>query len=122
MVKCTISGICHHEVVLARVNSFNKISFITWSQTLQFRGYNIECKQHRLWFAPHSFIFFKICQIVICPVRRTYNHVSIYLCLRTKKAFNLPSQASFGKVKCLYWFQIVKLSHKFLFLARIVKW
>ena len=65
MVTCTISGTCHHKVNLSSVNSFNKISTISLSQSRQFRGYNNECDYHSLWFAPHTMIFFKICQMVI---------------------------------------------------------
>ena len=34
--------------------------------------------------------FLKICQMVICPVTGTYNHVQIFLCSRLKKPLNLP--------------------------------
>ena len=39
-------------------------------------------------FAPLSLIFFEICQVVLCPVRKTYNHVSIFLFSSTEKALN----------------------------------
>ena len=31
-----------------------------------------------LWFASHTSIFLKICEMVIRPVRRTYNHIDIF--------------------------------------------
>ena len=73
MVISTISCTCHHEINLARNNPFNNISFETSSQAWWFTGYNIECEHHILWFAPHIRFFFKICQMVISPIR-TYNH------------------------------------------------
>ena len=36
------------------------------------------CKPNILWFAPHTFIFNKICQMVIYPVTGTYNHVTYF--------------------------------------------
>ena len=48
----------------------------------------MDSEQHIFWFGPPSLIFLKICQMVICPVRRTYNHVSIFLFSNTKKALN----------------------------------
>ena len=48
----------------------------------------MDSEQHIFWFGPPSLIFLKICQMVICPVRRTYNHLSIFLFSSTKKAIN----------------------------------
>ena len=44
--------------------------------------------QHIFWFGPPSLIFLKICQMVISPVRRTYNKVSTFLFSSTKKDLN----------------------------------
>ena len=77
VVTCTTSCTCHHETDLAWVNSFNcnicfKHKTDESCQTRQFRGLNIDCENHVLWFAPHTFIFpLNICQMVICPVRGT---------------------------------------------------
>ena len=64
----------------------------------------------------------KICQMVICSVTGTYNHVYIFFCSRMKKAFKRASRASFGMAKCLYLFQICQLSQKFYFFAGISRW
>ena len=48
----------------------------------------MDSEQHIFWFGPTSLIFLKICQMVICPVRSTYNHVSIFLFSSTEKAIN----------------------------------
>ena len=48
-------------------------------RTLQFRGQNRQKEGNMLWFVPYAFVFFlKICQMVICPVRGTYNNAGIY--------------------------------------------
>ena len=62
VVTCTTSCTCHHETDLAWVNSFNcnicfKHKTDESCQTRQFRGSNIDCENHILWFAPHTFIF-----------------------------------------------------------------
>ena len=58
--------------------------------------------------------FLKISQMVICPVRGTYNHVTIFFCLRTKKkAFKLPSRATFAISKFPYLFRVSNLSGNF---------
>ena len=121
MVTSTISGTFHHEHNLARVYSFKNISFITSTQTRWFMGYNREGEHHILYFASHAYLpfFFKICRLVICPVRGTYNHVSIFLCSRTKTAFELTSRATFAIAKFSYLFRISQLTRKFQFLSRI---
>ena len=48
--------------------------------------------------------FLKICQMLICPVRGTYNHVWIFLCSRKKKAFKLANGTTFSITKSLYMF------------------
>ena len=48
-----------------------------------------------------------------------YNHVSIFLCSRTKKAFKLPNRATFAIAEFLYMFRIAQLTRKFQFLSRI---
>ena len=48
--------------------------------------------------------------MVICPVRGTYNHVSIFLC-RTEKAFRRPSRATFSIAKFPYLFMQNFLAH-----------
>ena len=84
MVTCTISGACHHEVTLAWVNSFNN----TYNKH---KVRNIDRLKHSLGVITSNaniipcgslliLIFFKICQMgQICPVRGTYNHVSIFI-------------------------------------------
>ena len=71
------------------------------------------------WFGPPSLIFFEICQMVICPVRRTYNHVSIFLFSSTKKAFKLPSRVIFAIAEFSYLFRTSQLTEKLQFLSRI---
>ena len=66
-----------------------------------------------LWF------FLKISQMVICPVRGTYNRVTIFLCLRTKKAFKLPSRATFGIAKFPYLFRVSALPEILISLANL---
>ena len=61
--------------------------------------------------------FSKIGRMVICPVRVTYNHVSIFLCSRTKKEFKLPSRAIFAISKFPYLLRIAQLTQKFQFLS-----
>ena len=56
-------------------------------------------------FGPLSLMFFKICRMVICPVRRTYNHVSTFLLSSTKNACKLPSPATFAIAKFTYLFR-----------------
>ena len=72
-----------------------------------------------LWFVPDTLIFSKIGRMVICPVRVTYNHVSIFVCSRTKKAFKLPGRATFAIAKLLYLFIIAQLTRIFQFLSPI---
>ena len=78
----------------------------------------MECELNNLWFAPDSLIFSKIGRMVICPVRVTYNHVSIFLFSRTKKDFKLPSRATFAIPKFQYLFRIAQLTRKFQFLSK----
>ena len=68
----------------------------------------MECELNILWFAPDTLIFSKIGRMVIYPVRVTYNHVSIFLCSRTKKTFKLASRATFAIAKFLYLFTIAQ--------------
>ena len=79
----------------------------------------MECELNILWFAPDTLIFSEIGRMVICPVRVTYNHVSIFLCSRTKKAFKLPCRAAFAIPKFPYLFRIPQLARKFQFLSPI---
>ena len=53
------------------------------------------------WFASHTFIFLKICQMVTCPVRGTYNHVGKFFAQQGIKAFKLASRAIFAIAKFL---------------------
>ena len=61
MVTSTISGTCHHEVKLSRVDSlystFFKYAFTTMIQIRQFRSKNIEFQGHILWLDAHTLIF-----------------------------------------------------------------
>ena len=119
MVTRTISGTCHHEVNLARVNSFTNIFLLASTLTQLFSGYNMEFELNISRFVPDTLIFSKIGRMVICPVRMTYNHVSIFLCSRTKKDFNLPSRGTIAIDEFLYLFRIAPLNRKFQFLSRI---
>ena len=69
-----------------------------------------------LWFS------LKISQMVICPVRGTYNHVTIFLFSRTKKTFKLPSRATFVISKFPYFFRVSRLSGNFNFFLEFVRW
>ena len=53
------------------------------------------------WFVSHTFIFLKICQMIICPVRGTYNHVGKSFAQQGIKAFKLASRAIFAIAKSL---------------------
>ena len=82
-------------------------------------GYSMECELNILWFAPDTLIFSKIGWMVICPVRVTYNHVSIFLCSRMKKSFELPKLVTFAIPKFPHFFRIAQLTRKFQFLSKI---
>ena len=79
----------------------------------------MECELNILWFASDTLIFSKIGRMVICLVRVTYNHVSIFLCSRTKKAFKLPSRGTFPIAEFPYLFRIAQLTRKFQFLSKL---
>ena len=71
-----------------------------------------------LWFAPQAFIFFKICRIVICPVRVTYNHEVVFFAQERKTALKLQNLATFVIAKspiCLKFYNSLK---KHIFLVR----
>ena len=77
---CTITGTCHQEIIWPQLIHWTiPLSYTGTAKSIQkrqFRGKNIE--HYIFWFADPSFIFLKICQMVICPVRGTYNHVQIF--------------------------------------------
>ena len=74
VVRCTVCGTCHHEGSLARVNSFNNLCYISLTHrhgSLGVRASNV------MTISYNSILFLlKIGQMVMCPVRETYNHVS----------------------------------------------
>ena len=74
----------------------------------------MEYQHHILWFGPHTLTFAQnIGQMVICPVRRTYNHVCLFLCYKErKKAFKIRSRATLAIAKFLYLFRISQLARK----------
>ena len=63
MVTSTISGTCHHEANLARVNSFRNIFLChilrLYSIGVMGSGYGMDSEQHIFWFAPPSLIIFQ---------------------------------------------------------------
>ena len=73
---------CQHEQYLRLLNSHTCLQLLSSP-----RNVNL-FRKFFFWFGPPSLIFLKICQMVICPVRRRYNHVSIFLFSNTKKALN----------------------------------
>ena len=99
MVTCTIIGTCHHEANLARVNSFNNtFSNIKWINQLAHNSLMVKSwNTSTLCFCslPILSFFLKIYQMVICPVRRTYNHVQIFFAsewknrVKTSKSSNI---------------------------------
>ena len=62
---------------MGRVNSFHNISLITSAQTPWYKGYNIEWEHNILCFASRNFFFLRICQMLICPSNRIYNHLTL---------------------------------------------
>ena len=80
---------------------------------LQFRGKPSHARTVSCGSLLILLLFLKICQMVICPVRATYNHVSIFLCSRTRKGFKIPSRATFAIAKFPYLFGISQLTRKF---------
>ena len=101
MVTCTTIGTCHHEANVARVNSINNTFFnIKTISPLAHNSLMVESwNTSTLCFCSLpilSFNFLQIYQMVICPVRRTYNQVQIFFCFRMKKtALKLASLAIF---------------------------
>ena len=79
----------------------------------------MDSEQHIFWFGPPSLIFLKICQMVICPVRRTYNHLSIFLFSNTKKALNYQVEQYLRLLNSPYLFRISQLTEKLQFISRI---
>ena len=61
----------------------------------------MEYEDDSFWFPSHTFIFLKICQMIICPVRGTYNHVGTFFAQQGIKAFKLASRAIFAIAKSL---------------------
>ena len=99
MVTCTADCTCHHETNLARVNYFNNICLKNEvAKRIRHDSLEVEISNAIPIFCGSLLIllfFFKIFQMVICPVTGTYNHAKIFLCSRMKKAFKLASRASF---------------------------
>ena len=100
MVTFTIIGTCHHEVNLARVNSFNNtFSNIKWRNQLAHNSLMVKSWNTSTFcfcsLPILSFNFLKIYQMVICPVRRTYNHGQIFFAsewknrVKTSKSSNI---------------------------------
>ena len=119
MVTSTISGTCHHEVNLARVNLFYNISFKTSTLTQYFSGYNMECELDMLWFASDTLIFSKIGRMVKCPVRVTYNHASIFVCSRTKKPLNYQVKQHLQFLNSYSCLELLSSPENFNFFSRI---
>ena len=122
MVANTISGTCHHEAYLARVNSFSNFLSVKSTQTLQCKGYRMDSELRIFWFGPPSLIFFKICQMVICPVRRTYNHVSIFLFSSTEKALNYQVEQYLRLLNSHICLEFLSSPRNFNFFREYVRW
>ena len=71
-----------------------------------------------LWFAPQAFIFSKICRMVICPVRVTYNYVVVFFFQERKTAIKLANLAAFASAKSLTCLKFLISVKKYLFLVR----
>ena len=71
-----------------------------------------------LWFAAQAFIFSKICRMVICPVRVTYNHEVLFFTQDRKIAFKLANRATFAIAKSLICFKFHISLKKHTFLVR----
>ena len=54
-----------------------------------------------LWFDPEVFNFSKICRMVICPVRVTYNHEVVFFSRERKTALKLENLATLAIAKSL---------------------
>ena len=99
MVTCTTIGTCHHDSNLARVRSFNNtFSNIKWINQLAHNSLMVKSwNTSTLCFCslPVLSFFLQIYQMVICPVRRTYNHVQIFFAsewknrVKTSKSSNI---------------------------------
>ena len=71
-----------------------------------------------LCFYPWAFIFAKICRMVICSVRGTYNHVVVFFAQERKTTFTLANVPTFSIAKspiCLNFHISLK---KYTFLVR----
>ena len=82
----------------------------------------MECEHHIFWFVSHTFIFFKICQMVICPVRGTYNHVQIFFAQQRKKAFKLVSPKNLWLINPYSCFKFLSWLRNSNFYPPIVLW
>ena len=66
--------------------------------------------------------FFKICQMVICPVRRTYNHVSIFLFSSTKKPLNYQVEQYLRLLNSHICLEFLSSPRNFNFFREYVRW
>ena len=82
----------------------------------------MDSEQHIFWFGPPSLIFLKICQMVICPVRRTYNHVSIFLFSNTKKALNYQVEQYLRLLSSPICLEFLSSPRDFNFFREFVRW
>ena len=74
-----------------------------------------------VWFGPPSLIFFKICQMVICPVR-TYNHVSIFLLSSTQKALAYQVEQYLRLLNSHICLEFLSSPRNFNFFREYVRW
>ena len=71
-----------------------------------------------LWFASQAFTFSKLCRMVICPVRVTYNHVVVFFPQDSKISFNQANRTTFEIAKILICFKFHISLKKSTFLVR----
>ena len=82
----------------------------------------MDSEQHIFWFGPTSLVFLKICQMVISPVRKTYNHLSIFLFSSTKKAINYQVEQYLRLLNSYICLQLLSSPRHFNFFREFVRW
>ena len=69
-------------------------------------------------FATQAFVFFKICEMVICPVRVTYNHVVYFLLKKEKQRLNKQMEQHLRFAKSLICSKFYISLENYTFLVR----
>ena len=118
-VQSSVHVVTTRLIWLYIVNLFNNISFTTSTQTWYFRGYDVECEHRILWFAPHTLIFFQNMSDGYVESEGYIITYRYFFPQERKKAFKLPSRATFAIANFTYLFRISQLTQKFQFLSRI---